>query len=235
MMYIVFLLILIISFMIITVISVVQGKKPKEAVITEKTQCKNYIQSIAFLWGATLIVFIMCFIGNISLGDLGFRLISFQYNIWFTVITLTVSVLALGYFIYQFIASLVSVKFRKKQLADSHKGAIEVLPRTKKEKLLFSFVALSAGICEEIIFRGFLVFLVQAIFPGMPIYFVILISTVIFGISHAYQGISGVIGTGILAVMFMCLFFVTNSLLLPILLHFIVDFSATFALSEEEV
>ena len=80
-----------------------------------------------------------------------------------------------------------------------------------------------------------MVFLVQAIFPGMPIYFVILISTVIFGISHAYQGISGVIGTGILAVLFMCLFFVTNSLLLPILLHFIVDFSATFALSEEKM
>jgi len=100
---------------------------------------------------------------------------------------------------------------------------------------LFSLVALSAGICEEIIFRGFLAFLVLAIFPGAPIYLVIIISTVIFGISHVYQGLQGVIATGLLAVLFMCLFLVTNSLILAILLHFIIDFSATFILSEKDI
>ena len=45
----------------------------------------------------------------------------------------------------------------------------------------------------------------------------------------------GVIGTGLLAVLFMCLFLVTDSLILAILLHFIVDFSATFILSEKNI
>ena len=120
-------------------------------------------------------------------------------------------------------------------MADSNQGAIGVLPRTKKEKYLFSLLALSAGICEEIIFRGFLVFLVLAIFPSVPIYLVILISTLIFGIAHAYQGLQGVISTGLLAVMFMCLFLVTDCLIFPMLLHFIIDFSATFILSEKSM
>lgn len=231
-MYIVFLVILLIPFIVMMVTSALE-KKTEEVVVTEKTKCKSYASTIAFLWGVTLLIFIMCFIGKISLEDIGFRAINFKYNIWFTIITLVVSGIALVYFIYQLIASFGSSKFIEKQLADSSQGVIGVLPQTKKEKCFFSLLALSAGICEEIIFRGFLAFLVFAIFPSVPIYLVILISTVIFGIAHAYQGLKGVIGTGVLAVLFMCLFLATNSLILPMLLHFIIDFSATFTLSDK--
>ena len=233
-MYIAFLIVLLIPFIVMMVTNALE-KKTEAVAVTEKTQCKNYTLGIALLWGITLLIFIMCFIGNISLKDIGFRPIGFKYNIWFTIITLVVSGIAFIYFIYQLISSLGSSKFIKKQMEDSNQGAIGVLPRTKKEKYLFSLLALSAGICEEIIFRGFLIFLVQAIFPYAPIYLVILISTLIFGIAHAYQGLQGVISTGLLAVMFMCLFLVTDCLIFAILLHFIIDFSATFILSEKNM
>jgi len=232
-MYIVFLIVLLIPFIAMIIMNVLEKKT--EDVVTEKTQCKNYALGIAFLWGVALLIFIMCFIGKISLEDIGFRPIKFKYNIWFTIVTLVVSGIALIYFMYQLIASLGNSKFIEKQMADSSQGAIGVLPRTKKEKYLFSLLALSAGICEEIIFRGFLVFLVLAIFPSVPIYLVILISTLIFGIAHAYQGLQGVISTGLLAVMFMCLFLVTDCLIFAMLLHFIIDFSATFILSEKSM
>jgi len=233
-MYIVFLVVLLIPFIVMIVMNALK-KKTEDVVVTKKTQCKNYALGIALLWGIALLVFIMCFIGKISHEDIGFRTIKFKYNIWFTIVTLVLSGIALIYFMYQLIASLGSSKFIEKQMTDSNQGAIEVLPRTKQEKYLFSLLALSAGICEEIIFRGFLVFLVLAIFPCLPIYLVILISTLIFGIAHAYQGLQGVISTGLLAAMFMCLFLVTDCLLFPILLHFIMDFSATFILSEKNM
>jgi membrane protease YdiL (CAAX protease family) len=96
-------------------------------------------------------------------------------------------------------------------------------------------VALSAGVCEELIFRGFLLFLFRSIFPGIPIYLVVLIPTVVFGIGHLYQGLQGVIKTSIIGALFMCLYLATDSLILVMLLHFFMDFSATFLLSEEKV
>ena len=232
-MYIVFLALFFVYIVVTTVISVLLKMKPKDAVITEKTWIKNFIKNMVFLWGVTIAVLILCFVGDISLKALGFRLIAFKYNIWFTVVTLVLSGLVLVLFMHNLISSLTSAKWREKQVMDE--GTRGVLPRTKKEKWLFSFSALSAGICEEIIYRGFVVFLLQAIFPSMPIYLIILLPSVVFGLAHFYQGLQGVIQTGFLGALFMSLFLATDSLLLAMLLHFIIDFSATFILSEEQV
>ena len=132
-MYIIFLIVLLIPF-IVLIVQTVLGKKTENTVVSEKTQCKGFIQSIAFLWSVTFGIFIMCLIGNISLEDIGFRQISFKYNVWFTTVTLALSGLALAYFLFQLVASLVSSKYREKLLADSHQGSIGALPRTKKEK-----------------------------------------------------------------------------------------------------
>jgi len=233
-MYIVFLVLLLIIFATGSVLSVLRRKKPKAAIVTEKIRCKKYLKTTAHLWGLVIPIFIMCFIGDISLADIGFRPISFNYNIWFTVVTLIVSGLAFAYFIYELIAPLVSNNSKEQNIGDSQGEFAAVLPRTKKEKWLFSLQTFSSAICEEIVFRGFLLFLLQAIFPYMPIYLIILIACVIFGVSHLYQGLQGIISTGLIAVLLICLFLVTDSLILAMLLHFVTDFSATFILSEEQ-
>ena len=233
-MYIVFLVILLIPFVVMFVINALE-KKPEGVVVSEKEQCKMYVESVAFLWGTALAVFIMCFIGKISLEELGFRPISFKYNIWFTVITLVLNGFLLIYSISMLILPFINPKSVEKSAAASHEGTTGVLPRTKKERWFYSLLAFSAGICEEIVFRGFLVFLLIAIFPSAPIYLVILISTVIFGVLHAYQGVQGIIFTGFLGLLFMCFVLVTDSLILAILLHSLFDFSSTFILSKKNM
>jgi membrane protease YdiL (CAAX protease family) len=234
-MYIVFLSILLILFAITVVSEFLETRKLPDAPLTEKEKCEGYFQSIGILWGAVLVVFIMCFVGGISLESIGFRQISFNYGFWFTAGTLTVSGLFFAYMVYNLIFLLKSAKYREKQIKEAGSSVVvKFLPKTKKEKWLFSFVALSAGVCEEIIFRGFLVFLFLAIFPDMPIYLVVLIPIVIFGVGHLYQGLQGVMQTALVGAIFMCLYLVTNSLILPMLLHFFVDLVATFLLSEED-
>ena len=120
----------------------------------------------------------------------------------------------------------------EKQIIDVE-GIGGLLPRTKKEKRLWSLISITAGTCEKIIYRGFLVFLLQTIFPGISIILIILITFAAFGIAHLYQGLQGIIGTGVMGVLFVSLFLVTGSLVLPMLLHFIIDFSSTFVLSEK--
>ena len=205
-------------------------KKQQDAPVTEKEKCRTYYQSIIALWGAAFVVFIMCFIGKISLEDIGFRQIRFNYGFWFTAVTLALSGLFLANGLYNLIFSLVSAKFRKTEAKKT--PGVEMLPRSKKEKWIFSFVALSAGVCEEIVFRGFLLFLILSIFPNIPIYLIVLIPSALFGIWHLYQGLKGVIGTAILGALCVCLYLVTDSLILVMLLHFCTDLVATFLVSE---
>jgi membrane protease YdiL (CAAX protease family) len=219
------------------VVAALSEKKDRDVVITEKIKCRGYCQSIALLWGLASVVFMLCFIGKISLEDIGLRRISFNYNIWFTVTILILSGLALAFLLRQSILLLTSAKARedaKKQIV-AGEGVGQVLPRTKKEKWLFTLMSFSAGTCEEIIFRGFLVFLLQTVFPGLPIYLIVLIQIVIFGFFHLYQGLQGVVKTGITGAFLMCLVLVTDSLILAMLLHFLIDFSSAFILSEEDM
>ena len=223
-------------FCINNVVGILETKKRKDIIITEKIRCKDYIESSVLLWGAVLAVFIMCLIGNISFADIGLRFINFDHNIWFTIITFIFSGMLFVFILYQIIFSLVNKNFReksKKQVIDGI-GASDRIPRTQKERRLWFLLAFSAGVCEEIIYRGFLVFLLQAIFPGISIIFIILITFVTFGVGHLSQGLQGAIFTGILGALFMCLFIVTDSLLLPMLLHFLFDLQSTFVFLEEK-
>lgn len=68
-------------------------------------------------------------------------------------------------------------------------GAVdEFLPRTGLELRVFAVVALSAGICEELFFRGFLIPYVSA-WIGVPA--AVLVTSVTFGLVHLYQGPAG--------------------------------------------
>lgn len=233
-MYIVFLSLMLIFFMVNAVSGARDAKKQRDASVTEKEKCKKFFQTICWLWGMALVIFMLCFIGGISLKEIGFRKVSFNYGFWFNLVTLSLSGVFFAFCLYNLIFSLISVKYRESQAKDLSSGEENVLPRSKKEKILFSFVAFSAGVCEEIVFRGFLLFLMMAVFPDIPIYLVVLIPSIAFGISHCYQGLGGVLKTGILGALFMCLYLVTDSLILVMLLHFFMDFSATFLLSGKD-
>ena len=51
----------------------------------------------------------------------------------------------------------------------------------------------------------------------------LLISSVIFGFNHLYQGAGGVAGTAIAGFLFGLLFLLTGNLVLPILFHGVID------------
>jgi uncharacterized protein len=97
-----------------------------------------------------------------------------------------------------------------------------LLPATTEERLLWAAVAVSAGICEEIVFRGWLLAALhgQAGLGGTAL---ICLAAAIFGLAHLYQRTAGVILTAFAGAVFCVLYVVTGSLLLPILLHILID------------
>jgi len=112
-MYIAFLALLL-AFMFYIPISDALKNKSQDKAKAKKKQAPNYYKIIAWMWGPAVIVLVMSYIGGISLADIGLRAISFNHNIWFTVITLVANGLALIFSLYTFISSLMSKKIKKK-------------------------------------------------------------------------------------------------------------------------
>jgi membrane protease YdiL (CAAX protease family) len=97
-----------------------------------------------------------------------------------------------------------------------------LIPTAMRERLLWVVVAVSAGICEEIVFRGWLLSTLHGELKvsGMGL---ILVAAAVFGFAHAYQGVAGVILTAFAGLVFCGLYVVTGSLLWPIVLHILID------------
>jgi len=102
-----------------------------------------------------------------------------------------------------------------------------LLPSTAQERWLWALVAISAGICEEVLFRGWLLSALHRQI-GLNGAALIIAASAIFGLAHAYQRAMGVILTGFAGALFCVLYVATGSLLVPILLHIVVD--ARFAI-----
>lgn len=100
-----------------------------------------------------------------------------------------------------------------------------MLPVTWQEFRHFLFLAFSAGISEEVIFRGFLVSYLNKVlvgWPGQP-WLAIIIPGLAFAASHIYQGWWAVLKISALAVCFGYIFLLTGSLLPVIVLHVLID------------
>jgi len=103
------------------------------------------------------------------------------------------------------------------------KGVESILPQNSRERWTFAAVAVTAGICEEVIFRGFLLHYLHVQPFTLNIGVSVLLAALIFGLAHLYQGLQGIIITTIMGIFFGLLFMATGNLLLPIILHAFID------------
>jgi membrane protease YdiL (CAAX protease family) len=93
-------------------------------------------------------------------------------------------------------------------------------PHTRSELGWFVAVSLTAGFCEEFIFRGYLIWVFQ---PAFGLWGAAALSLVAFGLSHAYQGAKGILSTGLVGALFTAVVLISGSLLPAIALHALVD------------
>jgi membrane protease YdiL (CAAX protease family) len=98
-----------------------------------------------------------------------------------------------------------------------------ILPVTVKERQWWAAICVSAGVCEEVLYRGFLLHYFHASAFHLGIMVALLLSSIVFGVGHLYQGVSGVIQTAVLGFIFGIIFLLTGVLLVPIVLHAVID------------
>jgi len=97
----------------------------------------------------------------------------------------------------------------------------KILPQTGEERAWFAVVAVTAGVCEEILYRGFVPWAVASWTGNVLLAYGL--AAVVFGLGHAYQGRDGMVVTGILGLVFGALAFSVKSLLPGQLLHVAID------------
>jgi membrane protease YdiL (CAAX protease family) len=102
-----------------------------------------------------------------------------------------------------------------------------ILPQSLVELLPYLALAVTAGVCEEFLYRGFTMAALSRV--GLPIWVVVLVTSALFGLAHAYQGRAGVLGTGVLGVLLAIARIVYSSLAPVMIWHTAVDVVAGIA------
>lgn len=95
-----------------------------------------------------------------------------------------------------------------------------LLPRNGNELARFYGLSVTAGIVEEILWRGFLIWYLSQF---LPLWAAALVSGIGFGLAHAYQGLANMPQLIIIGLVFSALYMLSGSIWLPIILHAAVD------------
>ncbi|MGD0304928.1 MAG: CPBP family intramembrane glutamic endopeptidase, partial [Candidatus Acidiferrales bacterium] len=133
------------------------------------------------------------------------------------------------------VAAVLKLRTRpelREKIAKAMQPLYFMLPVTRAERIWFFFVSLTAGICEEAIYRGFLINYLMGAPTNLNVTLATVVSSLIFGMAHIYQGVRGAIGSSILGLIFALLFVMTGNLALPMLLHALIDARVLLMVSE---
>lgn len=171
-----------------------------------------YLQSAVSLWALAAITAIVARTGGITAAQLGLIVLPLaDVLLWTGGLTIAGVLLMLA-------AHRLGVRESATLAA--------LLPRTSAERLAFVGLSLTAGFCEELVFRGFLV---PAIMPAVDSAVVAaLIAAAVFGLVHAYQGFAGAIRAAALGMLLALPLLLTGSILPAILAHAAIDLVGGF-------
>jgi len=98
-----------------------------------------------------------------------------------------------------------------------------LLPHTPAERWRFHAVSITAGVCEETLFRGFLLWYFAVWIGVWP---AAILSSIVFGLGHVYLGIRQIPNTAIIGMIMATLAILSGSLWPAILLHAAMDWNS---------
>jgi len=161
--------------------------------VDAKEKLALYAATIAFQWVLVGLVAWRSLVHGLTLQDLGL-----DSQSWFRISVSGV----LGAFL---IGGLQWLNLRRIGKMEGEapellrKLASRLLPVNLLEYLPYAALAITAGVCEEFVYRGFAIAAFSK--AGLPIWLVVIVSSILFGLAHAYQGRAGIVSTGIFGVL----------------------------------
>ena len=141
---------------------------------------------------------------------------------------LTLSVLVtLGYVVLmaQQLPAIAASPATRAKLRERLQPLRALLPHTPGEFRWFVALSITAGFCEELLFRGYLVW---ALRPWLGLFGAAALSVVVFGLAHGYQGRKFGTQAFVAGLVLGALALVTRSILPGMVLHALVDLGSGY-------
>lgn len=178
----------------------------------------TYVLTMALLWSLFALAYFTTYREQTGLKGLGFkkiRTVDFMYGIAFF--------LAAGGVV------LPSFTWFLGKIGHPMPGEIGLLlPKENIGRVIWVFTSASAGICEETMFRGYLMTRLRLVGDFQNWVIPTIVSSIAFGICHSYQGWPGMLTISLYGAMFSLLFIYTRSIWPGVVAHFFQDFIALF-------
>jgi membrane protease YdiL (CAAX protease family) len=179
---------------------------------------RAYAEGMAVEWLLLALLLVLWFGLGRTLGDLGVALSS-GWRLWLGAVVMVVVMLLLTLQRYRILRDREMQEQLKKSLV--HVSAL--LPTNGREMATFYALSVTAGVCEEILYRGYVLWYiadVTGVVGG------VLLSSALFGLAHAYQGTKGMLQTGAVGLVLAILFVLSGTLWIPIILHAFLDINS---------
>ena len=237
-MYLIILMVFIVFTLFLFISNSIEMKNYKVSNINENMRVNLYKNALIFGMVSLIIVGLLIIFTTIRPQDILTTQLTI-HNIYLWMIIYGAMIIMFIQSFYRILTYMFSKKARikstneviKQMKSTTHHEsflATIMLPKSLREKIWFTLVSISAGISEEIVWRGLLIFLIQQSFSDIPIYFVLIVASLLFGIGHNYQGLTGILKTALVVLLLTGIFVLSGNLIIPIILHFVLDFANCF-------
>ena len=182
------------------------------------TRVRAYLRAIAIQWSIAASVVLIWVVNNRPFYTLGVA----ASSVWR---------LGFGMAVLATAAVLLELQRRRvtgdaalrAEFREKIESASPLLPNNPRELWVFYTLSVTAGICEELLYRGFMIWYLSGLVGTVG---AVLVSSGVFGMAHLYQGPKGVMQTGVIGLILAALYLATGSLWVPMALHMLVDMSS---------
>jgi membrane protease YdiL (CAAX protease family) len=188
--------------------------------ISAEDRLSIYASTIAFQWVLTGVIAWRSVARNLTPENLGLTMRSPGLTAIVTA-GMAIALCSLQYFGIRRIASMpIESTSRMREIS------LRLMPRSLIEALAFSALAVTAAVCEEFIYRGFVYAALQITTGSVTV--AIVASSVLFSLAHLYQGRKGLVSTFILGLAFAVSRWATGNLIAATITHLVVDLLAGY-------
>jgi hypothetical protein len=175
-----------------------------------------YVETSIMQWVFLVAVGIAWWILGRPITDLGFKNLE-GLELWGGTAVLVVII---GMLVYGWQTTKRASDQEKMKQVNGLGRMVNFLPHTSRDLRYFFGVSITAGIVEEIVYRGFVLWYLGSF---MPLWVAVVVSSIGFGLVHSYLGASGAVRAGLLGLGFAIFYVLTGSIWLPILAHIALD------------
>ena len=177
-----------------------------------------YRMNIAVDWGLVALLIPLWLTAGRTASDLGLSLAG-GWRLW---LGLAAAAIAAGFLLRQ-ARGFPGRPDDWKTVHQQVKSLEFMMPHDDRELAAFSWLSVTAGICEEILYRGHLMWLLTAFSGSWVAFFG---SSLVFALGHSYQGLQGMVRVFAVGLVMAALYLFTGSLWAPILLHIMIDLTS---------